>query len=148
MLRVSNHKAAMNATLDALCRQWSPRLLSVLRIMTALVLLQFGTAKTFGFPDIEMFADVTPGSLYGVAGLIELIGGASLLAGLFSRLAAFILSGEMAAAYFIDHIKYSFLPIENDGSLAVILCFVCLYLAAAGPGPWSVDAMRDLEARH
>lgn len=129
-------------TIDDFCRQWSPRLLSVLRIMTALVLLQFGTAKTFGFPDLEMFADVTVGSLYGVAGLIELFGGAFLLAGLFSRLAAFILSGEMAAAYFIDHIKYSFLPIENDGSLAVTLCFVCLYLAAAGPGPWSLDALR------
>jgi putative oxidoreductase len=128
--------------LDALGQQWSPRLLSVLRIMTALVLLQFGTAKTFGFPDLEIFASVTPMSLYGIAGLIELIVGAFLLIGLFSRLAAFILSGEMAAAYFIDHIKYSFLPIENDGNLAVILCFVCLYLAAAGPGPWSVDAFR------
>jgi putative oxidoreductase len=121
---------------------WTPRLLSVLRIMTGLVLLQFGTAKTFGFPDVEMFASVTPTSLYGIAGLFELVFGALLVIGLFSRLAAFILSGEMAAAYFIDHIKYSLIPIENDGSLPVILCFVCLYLAAAGGGPWSADAAR------
>lgn len=128
--------------LEALCQQWTPRLLSVLRIMTALVLLQYGTAKIFGFPDLEMFATVTPTSLYGISGIIELVFGTLLLLGLFSRFAAFILSGEMAAAYFIDHIKYSLIPIENDGSLPVILCFVCLYLAAAGPGPWSVDALR------
>jgi putative oxidoreductase len=128
--------------LDALCQQWAPRLLSVLRIVTGLVLLQFGTAKTFGFPELEMFASVTPFSLYGIAGLIELIFGTLLLIGLFSRVAAFILSGEMAAAYFIDHIKFSFFPVVNDGSLAVILSFVCLYLAAAGAGPCSLDALR------
>lgn len=127
-------------TISSFGDQWSPRLRSVLRLITALVLLQFGTAKTFGFPDLEMFATVTPTSLYGIAGLMELVLGTLLLVGLWSRFAAFILSGEMAAAYFIDHIRYSFFPIVNDGSLAVVLCFVCLYLAAAGPGPWSVDA--------
>lgn len=129
-------------TLSSLCQQWTPRLLSVLRFMTGLVLLQFGTAKIFGFPDLEMFAGLSLTSLYGIAGFFELIFGALLVVGLFSRFAAFILSGEMAAAYFIDHIKYSLIPIENDGNLPVILCFVCLYLAAAGPGPWSIDALR------
>lgn len=123
--------------------RWQPQILSILRIMSALLILQFGTAKILGFPAVPMFAGVTLGSLSSVAGLIELVGGTLLLIGLFSRPVAFVLSGEMAFAYFIGHAPNGFFPILNGGTLAALFCFVYLYLAAAGPGPWSVDAMRQ-----
>jgi putative oxidoreductase len=129
-------------TFDGLAR-WQPQILSILRIMSALLILQFGTAKILGFPAVPMFQGVTLGSLSGVAGMIELVVGALLLIGLFSRPAAFILSGEMAFAYFIGHASKGFIPLVNGGTLAALFCFVYLYLASAGPGPWSVDAMRS-----
>jgi putative oxidoreductase len=120
---------------------WAPHLLSVLRTMAALLLLQFGTAKLLGFPPVEYLQGVQLFSLYGASGVLELVGGTLLAVGLFSRAVAFILSGEMAFAYFIDHVRYSFFPVVNDGTLAVLFCFVFLYLAAAGGGPWSLDAL-------
>src|SRR5688500_5623593 len=109
---------------------WTPRLLSVLRIMAALLLLQFGTAKLLGWPSVAYLQDVPLFSLYGMSGVIELVGGALLALGLFTRPVAFVLSGEMAFAYFIDHAQHSFYPAVNDGTLAVLFCFVFLYIAA------------------
>jgi putative oxidoreductase len=120
---------------------WASRLLSVLRVMAALLLLQFGTAKLLGFPAIAYLQDVPVFSLYGAAGVIELVGGTLLALGLFTRPVAFVLSGEMAFAYFIDHAPHSFFPAVNDGTLAALFSFVFLYLAAAGGGPWSLDAI-------
>jgi putative oxidoreductase len=125
----------------ALLAAWTPRLLSVLRIMAALLLLQFGTAKLLGFPPVDYLQEVRLFSLYGVSGVLELVGGTLLALGLFSRAVAFLLSGEMAFAYFIEHARLSFFPVVNDGTLAVLFCFVFLYVAAAGGGPWSLDAL-------
>lgn len=117
---------------------WSPRILSVLRIMSALLFMQHGTQKLLNFP-----LPANPlTALTTVAGAIELIGGALLAIGLFSRPVAFIMSGMAAAAYFIAHASQSFFPIINKGELAALYCFVFLYIFFAGPGPWSVDAMR------
>lgn len=117
---------------------WSPRILSVLRIMSALLFMQHGTQKLLSFP-----LPANPlTALTTVAGAIELIGGVLLAIGLFSRPAAFIMSGMSAAAYFIAHASSSFYPIINKGELAALYCFVFLYIFFAGPGPWSVDALR------
>jgi putative oxidoreductase len=121
---------------------WTPQLLSVFRIMVALLFLEHGTAKFFQFPHVAMYDGVTLMSLAGAAGVLELVGGLLLAVGLFSSVTAFILSGEMAVAYFLAHAPHGFFPIVNMGELAVIYCFAFLYLSAAGPGPWSVDAMR------
>jgi len=117
-----------------------PMVLSIFRIITGLLVLQFGVAKLLKFPDVPMFAKVEPLSLFGVAGMFELAGGTLLILGLFTRPVAFILSGEMAAAYFIEHFPHGFFPILSEGDLAVSLCFTFLYLAFAGGGPWSLDA--------
>jgi putative oxidoreductase len=119
---------------------WSPRLLSVLRIMTGLLILEYGTAKILSFPEWEYAKGLPVLSLVGIAGLIELIAGTLVTVGLLTRLAAFILSGEMAFAYFIQHAPNSFFPMLNEGVAAVLFCFVFLYLAAAGGGPWGLDA--------
>lgn len=121
---------------------WSPRLLSVLRIMAGLLFLQHGTAKYLGIPAMPQFANVNPTSLSGIAGIIELVGGALLVFGLFTRPVAFLCSGLMASAYFIAHAPRAFYPILNSGELAALYCFVFLYLAIAGAGAWSVDAAR------
>ena len=97
-------------------------------------------AKHIGFPAVPALANVQPLSLVGVAGWIELIGGALLILGLFTQPVAFIVSGEMAVAYFMAHAPKSFYPLINGGSLAIMYCFTCLYLSTAGAGPWSVDA--------
>jgi putative oxidoreductase len=120
---------------------WAPRVLSLLRIVVGLVLLQYGLAKLFGWPPVKMFEDLPWLSLFGIAGMFELVGGTLLILGLFTRPVAFILSGEMAAAYFIEHFPHSFFPIQSEGDLAVVLCFTFLYLAFAGGGPWSLDAV-------
>ncbi|MBQ8103552.1 MAG: DoxX family protein [Afipia sp.] len=121
---------------------YRPQLLSVLRIIIGLMLFQYGVAKILKFPPDSPFAKVELFSLYGAAGSLELILGGLLIIGLFSRLVAFILAGEMAFAYFIGHFPKNFYPVINGGTAAITLCFVCLYLASAGPGPWSVDASR------
>jgi putative oxidoreductase len=128
--------------LDALASSWAPRLLSVLRIMTGLLLLQHGLGKIFKFPVVPNFAKLDLASMPGIAGFIELIGGALLVIGLFSRTAAFIVSGMCAVGYFMVHAPRGFYPILNGGELIALYCFVALYLAAAGPGPWSIDAVR------
>jgi putative oxidoreductase len=119
---------------------WAPRALSVLRIITGLMIIEHGMAKLIGFPAVASFDNLKPLSLLGAAGFIELIGGALLILGLLTRPAAFILSGEMAVAYFMVHAPKSFYPLINDGTLAIMYCFACLYLSTAGAGPWSVDA--------
>ncbi|MGE0007418.1 MAG: DoxX family protein [Parvibaculaceae bacterium] len=122
--------------------RWTPQLLSVLRIIAALLFFAHGSAKYLGFPKAEMFSSLSVMSPGGIAGIFELVGGALLAVGLFSRLTAFVLSGMMAVAYFMVHAPRDFHPILNGGELAIMFCFVFLYLAAAGPGPWSVDATR------
>ena len=126
----------MNETIAA----WTPRALSLLRIITGLMIIQHGMAKIIGFPAVPAVANIPPPSLVGVSGFIELIGGALLILGLLTRPAAFILAGEMGVGYFIVHAPKSFFPLLNGGSLAIMYCFTCLYLSTAGAGPWSVDA--------
>jgi len=123
-------------------KTWQPQLLSIFRIVVALLFLQHGMAKLLHFPHVPMFDGIQIMSMMGVAGIIELVGGVLLLIGLFSNIAAFILSGEMAVAYFMVHAPQGFYPILNQGEGAVFYCFAFLYLAAAGPGPWSVDSAR------
>lgn len=115
--------------------------LSLLRIVAALLFLLHGTSKLFGFPPFPM-ALPKPGELLWIGALLELFGGLLLLAGLFSRPVAFILSGEMAVAYWMFHAPRSTFPSENMGETAILFCFVFLLIAAAGPGPWSLDAKR------
>ena len=125
----------MNAYLAKL----SPTLLSVLRIVTGFLFIEHGTQKWLLFPSGTTRASVE--SLSGIAGLMELVGGALILLGLFTRPVAFLLSGLMAFAYFIAHAPQGFWPIVNRGELAVLYCFVFLYFAAAGGGPISLDRM-------
>jgi putative oxidoreductase len=121
------------------CAAWAPRVLSILRIATALVLLQHPLSKLFGFPMSNNMPAM--GTLTWYAGVIEIIGAPLLLLGLFTRPVAFILAGELAFAYFIGHAPRGFFPQANGGSLAIMYCFVCFYLAFAGGGPWSADAI-------
>lgn len=123
-------------------RPFTSQLLSVLRIMSGLLLLQHGTAKYLNFP-VGPMNNVSPSSMGGAAGLFELVGGVLLIIGLFTRPVAFILSGMCAVAYFYSHAGRGFYPLLNGGELAVLYTFVFLYLAAAGGGAWSADrAMR------
>jgi putative oxidoreductase len=126
----------MNETLAA----WTPRTLSVLRIIMGLMIIQHGMAKILGFPVVANLANLNPLSLIGAAGFIELTGGALLILGLLTRPVAFIISGEMAFAYFMAHAPKGFYPLLNGGTLAIMFCFTCLFLSTAGAGPWSVDA--------
>lgn len=133
-----------NTSFAARWRSWTPYLLSVVRIAAAFLFFQFGTAKLLALP-----APIMPGggtapltSLVGLAGLLELVGGALLLVGLFTRSTAFVLSGEMAVAYFYGHAPQGFWPVLNGGTPAILFAFLWLYISAAGPGPWSIDALR------
>jgi putative oxidoreductase len=123
---------------------WRPRALAVLRIVTAYLFITHGTAKLFGLPHQAMFDGLKLFSLPGVAGILEVAGGALLLIGLFVRPVAFILCGMMAVAYFMAHANQGnvLVPMLNKGELAVLYCFVFLYFSAAGAGAWSVDALR------
>jgi len=124
---------------------WVPRAQSVLRIVVAYLFVQHGTAKLFGLPHVAMFDNLPLMSLLGLAGAIEVVGGVLGLLGLFTRPAAFILSGEMAAAYFMAHASQGtvLLPLLNRGETAVLYCFVFLFFAVAGAGAWSIDAARS-----
>ena len=124
-----------------ICTEWAPRLLSVLRIIVGFLLIPHGMQKLLGFPVLPDAHQVPLMSLLGVAGILELFGGALILIGLFTRPVAFVLSGFMAVAYFMAHAPKGFLPILNHGELAVVYCFLFLYLAAAGGGEWSVDRL-------
>ena len=115
-----------------------PETLSLLRIVTGLLFLEHGTGKLLGFPASLPFIDQMPPGLLYFSGAMELIGGLLITIGLFTRPAAFILSGFMAVAYFLAHFPQSFFPAKNFGEPAVLFCFVFLYLAAAGSGPWAV----------
>jgi putative oxidoreductase len=127
---------------NSLAGLWAPRVLSVLRIVSALVYMEHGTQKLFGFPGGQRLGNFDPLSLLGMAGILETFGGTLLALGLFTRPVAFILSGQMAVAYFKMHAPKSIWPILNQGELAVLFCFLFLYFAAAGGGPFSIDAMR------
>jgi putative oxidoreductase len=126
-------------SLSIIPQRFAPHLLGLLRIVTALLFLQHGTAKLFHLPHVAMFDGLQLLSLMGAAGVIELLGGLLLLIGFQTRLAAFILSGQMAVAYFLAHAGKGALPILNQGELAIVYCFVFLYLAAAGPGRFALD---------
>jgi putative oxidoreductase len=118
----------------------APQLLSLLRFMSGLLVLQHGTAKYLNFPAGPM-NNASPMTMSGAAGVIELIGGILLVVGLFTRPTAFILSGMTAVAYFYVHAPRGFFPVLNAGELAALYCFVFLYLAAAGAGPLSLDRL-------
>ncbi len=120
---------------------WSSRMLSIFRIVAAVVFLSFGTMKLFGYPPSPV--PLPPFSLtseLGIAGILETLGGLAILLGLFTRPVAFVLSGEMAVAYFTQHFPLSFFPTINNGTPAIMYCFFFLYLSFAGAGEWSVDA--------
>ncbi len=126
---------------DAFRAAWSPRVLSVLRLIAGLMFMQHGLTKYFGFPaptpaTFQMY------SLLGAAGALEVVGGALIAMGLFTRAAAFVCSGQMAVAYFMSHAPRGFFPQPNGGELAILYCFVFLYIALQGGGPWSLDAAR------
>ena len=127
--------------MEKLINAWSPRLLSIMRIVTGFLFMQHGGQKMFGFPapqrsEFDLF------SLIGVAGTLELFGGFLIVIGLFTRATSFLLSGLMAFAYFLAHAPQGFWPIGNKGELAALYCFVFLYLSAAGAGEWSIDHIR------
>jgi putative oxidoreductase len=123
----------------AIPARFAPYLLSVLRIAAGLAFLEHGTGKLLGFPAGLPFIDKMPTGLLYFTGTMELIGGALIVLGLFTRPVAFILSGFMAFAYFMAHFPRSFFPAINMGEAAVLYCFIFLYIAAAGPGPWAID---------
>jgi putative oxidoreductase len=132
---------------DKMLAKWQPTALSLFRFITGLLLFQYGIAKIFKFPAVPYFAKVELMSLIGAAGTIELVLGALLMIGLCTRIVAFVLSGEMAFAYFLGHMFKDpanpvFLPLLNGGTAAILFCFACLYLSTAGGGPYSVDEMR------
>ena len=120
---------------------WAPRALGLLRIVAALLFIAHGTQNLFGFPPTEFSAPLF--SLFGLAGILEVFGGLLLLVGLFTRPVAFVLSGQMAVAYWMAHAPQSFFPVSNGGDAAILFCFVFLYMVCAGPGAWSIDATRS-----
>ena len=131
------------ATLAQKWQAWAPELRSLLRIVASLLFMQYGMMKLFGYP-IGMPPKAGPLHLFseiGLAAILEAFGGALLLVGLFTRPVAFILSGEMAVAYFQGHALRGFWPLVNGGGEAVFFCFLWLYFSAAGAGPWSLDAI-------
>ncbi|WP_315724701.1 MULTISPECIES: DoxX family protein [unclassified Bradyrhizobium] len=129
--------------MEQMLSKWQPAALSLFRFITGLLLFQYGVAKIFKFPVIPYFANVPP--LIYTAGMIELVLGALLMVGLLTRPVAFILSGQMAFAYFLGHMFKTgepvWLPLLNNGTAAIAFCFSCLYLATAGGGPISLDAL-------
>ena len=129
--------------MDQTFSKFQPVALSLFRFITGLLLFQYGIAKIFKFPVLPYFANIPP--LITTAGAIELVLGALLMIGLWSRIVAFILSGEMACAYFLGHMFKNpaepvWLPLNNGGTAAILFCFACLYLSTVGGGPYSVDA--------
>lgn len=126
---------------DTLVR-YTPYALAALRIVTALIFMEHGTQKLFGFPAPPQSGQPALLSLSGIGGIMEFVGGLFILVGLFTRPVAFLLSGEMAVAYWLFHAPQSFFPVLNGGDAAILYCFVFLLLVFTGPGAWSVDGMR------
>ncbi|MFB9264295.1 DoxX family protein [Bradyrhizobium erythrophlei] len=131
--------------MDQVLTRWQPTALSLFRFITGLLLLQYGVAKIFKIPALAYFANPPP--LIMTAGALELVLGALLIIGLFTRPVAFILAGEMAFAYFLGHMFKNpaepvLHPLNNGGTAAILFCFACLYIATSGGGPISVDEMR------
>ena len=124
--------------LETTWSNWSPWLLGILRIVAAVLFMEHGTSKLFGFQPFPM-GEVQLFSLLGLAGILEFVGGTLLLIGFFTRPVAFILAGEMAIGYFMAHAPRDIFPANNGGDAAILFCFLFLYLSAAGPGAWSVD---------
>ena len=122
--------------------RWQPQLLAVLRIVVALLFIEHALIKLMGFPPGGQPGQQALGTLLGIAGMVELVLGGLVLIGLFTRLAAFLASGEMAIAYFMYHAPKGFWPAVNMGEAAILFCFVFLYIAAAGPSTWSIDSAR------
>ena len=120
--------------------RFAPYVQSLLRVAAAAIFIPHGTQKLLGFP-LAFPGPVTMFSQMWVAGVLELVGGTLMLFGLFTRPVAFLLSGEMAVAYYLAHFPRGAWPIVNGGELAVLFCFIWLFFATAGPGPWSVDAI-------
>lgn len=118
---------------------WEPRVRAILRIVVGLLFLEHGTAKLFGFPHVPMYDHLQLFSLIGLAGVIEALGGLLFCLGLFTRAAAFIMSGEMAVGYFMAHAPKSFFPALNGGDAAILYCFIFFWFFVAGPGSWSLD---------
>jgi putative oxidoreductase len=131
--------AAPSARIKILPASLAPAFQSILRVVTGLLFLEHGTGKLIGFPAGLPFIDKMPSGLLHFTGTMELVGGVLMVLGLFTRPVAFVLSGFMAFAYFMAHFPMSFFPAINYGEPAVLYCFIFLYLAVAGPGPWSVD---------
>ena len=127
---------------ESFFNRYADEALSLLRIVAALLFFLHGTSKLFGFPPYELGVP-NIFSTFWIAGVLELIGGSLLIFGLFSRPVAFILSGEMAVAYFMFHAPQSPFPSVNGGDAAILFCFVFLYIAAAGPGPWAIEGPRE-----
>lgn len=120
----------------------APKMLAALRIMTALLYVEHGMIKLFGFPQGAPPGKVPLMGLFGVAGVLEFVGGLLILVGLFTRPVAFLLAGQMAVAYFMAHAPSSPFPAINHGEPAILFCFIFLYLSVAGPGAWSIDGGR------
>jgi putative oxidoreductase len=126
--------------MEEFCAKWHSQFLSVLRIVSGLLFMEHGTGKYLGFPHLPSVPP--PMSMGGIGGILELVGGALIAIGFLTRPVAFLLSGEMAIAYFYAHAPRGFFPILNGGEAAILYCFLFLYLFFAGPGPWSVDEMK------
>jgi putative oxidoreductase len=135
-------------TIGRLSKACAPYVLSILRIVAGLLFLQHGMAKLVGFPHVASFDTLEPFTWPAwYAGILEIVGSPLIIVGLFTRPVAFILSGEMAVGYFMAHEPHSSIPLLNGGDAAVLFCFIFLYLATVGAGPWSVDELRERAAR-
>ena len=128
-----------SASTITLLDTWAPRALAVLRIIAGLLFIEHGLQKLFAFPSAPPFPLPAAFSLLWIGAILEFLGGLLVVLGLFARPAAFIIAGEMAVAYFMFHAPRSFFPIINGGEGAILFCFIFLYIAAAGPGAWSLD---------
>jgi putative oxidoreductase len=138
----------MMALFDAASWQlaWEQRVLSLVRFVVGLAFLEHGLSKLFGFPHSPNFDHLTLFSLLGLQGVIEVVGGALICVGLFTRIVAFILSGDMAVAYFMSHAPRNFFPALNGGDAAILYCFIFFYFFVAGGGAWSLDRLRAPQA--
>src|SRR3954468_13772695 len=142
-LRNGGSKEERRMNLNDTLALWAPRVLSILRIVAALIFFEHGTQKLLGFPPHPNPASIT--TMSWNAAVLESVGGPLLALGLFTRPVAFILAGEMAVAYWTSHAPRSFFPVLNQGDAAILYCFIFLYLVFAGPGPWSLDALMGRE---